>query len=86
MRLGLRELEQQRARLVARCAEQRRTLAATAAPLERKVAAADRLLTTLRINPLAGALLVAAGLAIASRLDVPLLTRVLSLYALVRRA
>ena len=79
-------LEERREQLVARCAELRRTAAATAAPLERRIAAADRILTTLRVNPLAGAVIVGAGLAIASRLDVPLLTRVLSLYALVKRA
>jgi hypothetical protein len=79
-------LEERRRQLVARCAELRRDTAATAAPLERKLAAADRILGTLRVNPLAGALLVGAGLAVASRLDVPLVTRMLSLYALLRRA
>ena len=86
MTLDLRELHQQRERLVARCAELRRTAAETAAPLERRMAAADRILGALRVDPLAGALLVGAGLAVASRLDLRLLTRVLSLYALVRRA
>jgi len=79
-------LEERRQLLVARCAELRRNTAAAAAPLERKLAAADRILGTLQVNPLAGALLVGAGLAVASRLDVSLVTRMLSLYALLRRA
>jgi hypothetical protein len=79
------ELQQRRERLVARCAELRRTAADAAAPLERKIAAADRLLGALRINPLAGALLVGAGVAIASRLDIGMLARMVSLYALLKR-
>lgn len=85
MTLDLQELQQQRERLVARCAELRRTAAATAQPLERKIAAADRLVGALRIHPLAGAALVGAGIAIASRLDLGVVARFVSLYALLKR-
>lgn len=86
MTLDRRGLQQERERLLARCDELRRRTGETAQPIERRIAAADQLLCAVRINPLTGALLVGAGLAIASRLDVGLLARMVSLYALLKRA
>lgn len=85
MIFGLRELERRRAALVQRCAEQRASIAATAAPLAAKVAAADRIVTALRLHPLAVTLAAGAVAGLVPRLLPPWLTHALLVYSFLKR-
>jgi hypothetical protein len=79
------DLAERREELVARSAAQRRALAAHAEPLVRKAAALDRIVGKVREHPLITALAV-GGVALLSRRRLfSLATRLLTLYALIRR-
>jgi len=82
---GLRQLQRRRERLVERCAAQRSALAAGVEPLGTKAAAADRILSAVRVHPIV--LTLAAG-AVAGLIPRPLpawLTRVLLVFSFLKR-
>ena len=85
MIFGARELRRRRIGLVARCSEQRASIAAAAGPLAAKAAAADRVFTTARSHPLIATLAAGALAGLVPRVLPPWLTRVWLLYSLVRR-
>jgi hypothetical protein len=82
---GARELQRRRIGLVARCSSQRASIAAAAGPLAVKAAAADRVLTTVRVHPIIATLAAGALAGLVPRVLPPWLTRVWLLYSLVRR-
>ena len=81
----LQSLAQRRRELLARSIAQRAALAATAAPLLQKAEALDRILASARRHPVITMLGTAAVVLLASRRVFNLATRVLTLYALIRR-
>ena len=85
MIFGARELQRRRIGLVARCSSQRAAIAAAAGPLAVKAAAADRVLTTVRVHPIIATLAAGALAGLVPRVLPPWLTRVWLLYSLVRR-
>ena len=85
MIFGARELQRRRIGLVARCSSQRASIAAAAGPLAVKAAAADRVLTTVRVHPIIATLAAGALAGLVPRVLPPWLTRVWLLYSLVRR-
>lgn len=85
MKADSQELRRRRERLTARCAELRQAIAASAAPLAAKAAAADRVLSAARNHQFTASVVGGAALAIASRANLGSLARVLSVYALLKR-
>jgi len=85
MIFGARELQRRRIGLVARCSEQRASIAATAGPLAAKAAAADRVLSTVRGHPILATMAAGALAGLVPRVLPPWLTRVWLLYSLLRR-
>ena len=85
MIFGARELQRRRIGLVARCSAQRASIAAAAGPLTTKAAAADRILTTVRVHPILAMLASGAVAGLVPRVLPPWLTRVLLLYSVLRR-
>jgi hypothetical protein len=82
---GLRELRVRRALLVERCAAQRSAIAATVEPLGTKAAAADRILTAVRVHPIVLTLAAGAVAGLIPRLLPPWLTRVLLVFSFLKR-
>jgi hypothetical protein len=82
---GTRELRQRRALLLERCAAQRSAIAATVEPLAVKAAAADRVLTAVRVHPIVLTLAAGAIAGLIPRLIPPWLTRVLLVFSFLRR-
>jgi hypothetical protein len=82
---GARELQRRRIGLVARCSAQRNSIAAAAGPLTAKAAAADRVLTAVRVHPIIATLAAGALAGLVPRVLPPWLTRVLLLYSVARR-
>ena len=85
MIFGARELQRRRIGLVARCSAQRASFAAAAGPLAAKAAAADRVLTAIRVHPMIATLAAGALAGLVPRVLPPWLTRAWLLYSLVRR-
>jgi hypothetical protein len=85
MIFGLRELQRRRIGLAARCAEKRIAIAAAAAPIVAKAGAADRILTAVRVHPIALTLAAGAVAGLLPRLVPPWLTRVLLVFSFLRR-
>lgn len=85
MIFGNRELRERRHLLVERCAAQRSAIAAVVEPLGLKAAAADRVLTAVRVHPIV--LTAAAGViaGLIPRLLPPWLTRVLLVFSFLKR-
>jgi len=79
------DLAQRRTELVERSAAQRAALIVEARPLLEKAAALDRLVTSVRRHPLMTALAASAVVFAGGRRLLELGTRLLTLYALVRR-
>jgi hypothetical protein len=82
---GARELKRRRVGLVARCSEQRASIAAAAGPLTAKAAAADRVLTAVRVHPIIASLAAGALAGLVPRVLPPWFTRLWLLYSLVKR-
>jgi len=82
---GARELQRRRIGLVARCSEQRASIAAAAGPLTAKMGAADRVLTAVRVHPILAMLASGAVAGLVPRILPPWLARVLLLYSVLRR-
>jgi hypothetical protein len=82
---GARELQRRRIGLVARCSAQRASIASAAGPLTAKAAAADRVLTAVRVHPIVATLAAGALAGLVPRILPPWLTRVLLLYSALRR-
>jgi hypothetical protein len=82
---GARELQRRRIGLVARCSAQRASIAAAAGPLAAKAAAADRVLTTVRVHPVMATMAMGALAGLVPRILPPWVTRLWLLYSLVRR-
>jgi len=82
---GARELQRRRIGLVARCASQRASIAAAAGPLVSKAAAADRILTALRVHPLIATLAAGALTGLVPRVLPQWLTRLWLVYSLAKR-
>jgi hypothetical protein len=80
-----RELQRRRIGLMARCSAQRASIAAAAGPLAAKAAAADRVLTAVRVHPVIATMAAGALAGLVPRVLPPWLTRVWLLYSLVRR-
>jgi hypothetical protein len=78
-------LAQRREELVARSAKQRRALARDAEPLVRKAAALDRIVGKVREYPVMTAVAVGAVVFLGRRRIFDAATRLLTLYALIRR-
>ena len=85
MIFGARELQRRRIGLVARCSAQRASIAAAAGPLAAKAAAADRILTTVRVHPILAMLASGAVAGLVPRILPSWVTRVLLIYSLLRR-
>ena len=85
MIFGLRELRVRRALLVERCAAQRTAIAAVVEPLAAKAAAGDRILTAVRVHPIALTLAAGAIAGLIPRLLPPWLTRVLLVFSFLKR-
>ena len=85
MIFGLRQLQRRRERLVERCAAQRSAIAAAAEPFAAKAAAADRILTAVRVHPIALTLAAGALAGLLPRLLPPWLTRVLLVFSFLKR-
>jgi hypothetical protein len=81
----LRELQRRRAELIERSTALRVGLLKEAAPIVHKAAAADRVVTALRKYPLLIALATGVVAVVGARSLLPLLTRALTLYALLKR-
>jgi hypothetical protein len=81
----LRELQRRRAELIERSTASRAGLLNAAAPIVHKAATADRVVTALRKYPLITAVAAGAVAVAGARGLVPLLTRGLTLYALLKR-
>jgi len=81
----LQNLAQRRLELVERSTAQRAALIAGAAPLIEKSAALDRIVAAARRHPVVAVLGVGAVVLLASRRMFGLATRLLTLYALIRR-
>ena len=81
----LHELQRRRAELVERSAALRAALLEDAAPLLRKAATADRVVTALRNHPVVSAVAVGAVALAGARSLLPWLTRALTLFALLKR-
>jgi hypothetical protein len=79
------DLAQRREDLVARSAAQRRDLARHAEPLVRKGAALDRIVAKVREYPVMTALVVGGVALLSTRRVFSAATRVLTLYALLRK-
>jgi hypothetical protein len=80
-----RDLVARREALVARSRNQREAIAAAAAPLLRKAAAADHLYSRVRRHPVTVALVGLAVVALGARKLFDLATRAMAIYALFRR-
>jgi len=78
-------LAARREELVARSGEQRRALIAAVGPFTRKAAAFDRILAKVREHPVLTAAGIGAVALLSGRRLVSLATRVLTIYALIRR-
>ena len=85
MIFGLRQLQRRRERLVERCAAQRESIAAAAAPLSAKAAAADRILTAVRVHPIVLTLAAGAVAGLLPRLLPGWLTRILLVLSFLKR-
>ncbi len=85
MIFGARELQRRRIGLVARCSAQRASIAAASGPLTAKAAAADRVLTALRVHPMLVSVAAGALAGLVPRILPPWLARLLLLYSLARR-
>ena len=85
MIFGARELQRRRIALVARCSAQRDSIVAAAGPLAVKAAAADRVLTTVRVHPVLATMALGALAGMVPRILPPWVARVWLLYSLVRR-
>jgi len=85
MIFGNRELRARRALLVERCAAQRAAIDATVQPLAAKAAAGDRILTAVRVHPIALTLAAGAIAGLIPRLLPGWLTRVLLVFSFLRR-
>jgi len=81
----IQTLAQRRLELVERSRAQRATLIAAAAPLMEKAATLDRLVATARRHPVVTMLGAGAVVLLASKRMFGLATRLLTLYALIRR-
>jgi hypothetical protein len=81
----IQTLAQRRLELVERSAAQRASLLAAAAPLTDKAAAVDRLVAAARRHPVVTMLGAGAVALLASRRLFGFATRLLTLYALIRR-
>ena len=81
----LQTLAQRRLELVERSRAQRATLIAAAAPFTEKAAAVDRLVASARRHPVVTMLGAGAVVLLASKRLFGLATRLLTLYALIRR-
>lgn len=81
----LRELQRRRAELVERSTALRAALLNAAAPIVHKAATADRVVTALRKYPVITAVAACAVAVVGARGLLPLLTRALTLYALLKR-
>ena len=84
MIFGVRQLEERRAGLVQRCAEQRAAIAAAAGPIVTRAAAADRVLTAVRAHPITLALAASAVTGLLPRLVPRWVTRVLLVVSIVK--
>jgi hypothetical protein len=82
---GARELQRRRIGLAARCSAQRASIAAAAGPLAAKAAAADRVLTAVRVHPIIATMAAGALAGLVPRVLPPWLTKLWVLYSLVRR-
>ncbi len=81
----LQTLAQRREELVARSSAQRSALVATAAPIARRAATADRALAYVRAHPLLSVAVVGAVALLGPRKLLELGTRAVALYALIKR-
>ena len=81
----LQSLAQRREELVARSSAQRGALVAAAAPIARRAAAADRVLTYVRAHPVLSSAVVGAVALLGPRKLLELGTRAVALYALIKR-
>ena len=81
----LRELQRRRAELVERSTALRAALLLAASPIVQKAATADRIVAALRKHPLFTAVAVGAVAVVGTRSLAPWLTRVLTLYTLLKR-
>ena len=81
----IQTLAQRRLELVERSRAQRATLIAAAAPLTEKAATLDRLVAAARRHPVVTMLGAGAVVLLASKRMFGLATRLLTLYALIRR-
>lgn len=81
----LQTLAQRREELVARSSAQRSALVATAAPIARRAATADRALAYVRAHPLLSVVVVGAVALLGPRKLLELGTRAVALYALIKR-
>jgi YqjK-like protein len=82
---GLRQLQRRRIGLVARCAEQRASIAAAARPIGEKAAAADRIVAAVRAHPIALTLAAGAVAGLLPRVVPSWLTRVLLVFSFLKR-
>jgi hypothetical protein len=82
---GLRELQRRRAVLAERCTAQRSALVAAVEPLATKAAAADRILSAMRVHPIVLTLAAGAIAGLIPRLLPPWLTRVLLVFSFLKR-
>jgi len=85
MIVDLRGLQRRRAELVERSTAQRAGLISAAAPIVRKAATVDRIVTALRKHPFVTAVAVSAVAFAGARRFLPWLTRALTLYGLLKR-
>lgn len=85
MKRPLAELERRRVRLVERSGALRARMAATAEPVTRKAAAADRIIAAVRERPLLAAVAAGALLGIGLRLPMRRVLQFASLYAILRK-
>lgn len=85
MIFGARELQRRRIALIARSSAERASIAAAVGPLASKAAAADRVLTAVRVHPIIATMAAGAVAGLVPRVLPPWLTRVMLLYSLLRR-